>query len=136
MPSVVAVARESTTAQALASRLTYVGGDFFKEVPSGGDVYMLKHILHDWDDEHSVSILKNIRAGMKPTSRLLVVELALPESAEPSPAHFMDLNMLVMLEGRERTPAQYGALLGKAGMRLAKFSPTHSPLGLIEAVPA
>lgn len=136
LPHIVASAKDVLAAQGLASRVTTVPGDFFKEIPSGGDVYLLKHILHDWDDAHCVTILKNIRRAMKPTSKLLVVELALPETAEPSPAHFMDLNMLVMLDGRERTAKEYGALFAKADLKLAKFSPTMSPLGLAEAIPA
>lgn len=136
LPEVVAAAQPSLAARGLGERVTTVGGDFLKAVPAGGDVYLLKHILHDWDDARAVAILGNIRAAMKPTSRLLIVELALPESAEPSPAHFMDLNMLVMLDGRERTPSEYAALLAQAGLRLTRFSPTASPVGLAEAVPA
>lgn len=135
-PDVVAAAKDSLAARGMSARVTCTGGSFFKAVPAGGDVYLLKHILHDWDDAHCVSILENIRAGMKPSSRLLVIELALPERAEPSPAHLMDLNMMVMLDGRERTPSEYGALLARAGLRLTRFSPTESPVGLTEAVPA
>ena len=79
-------------------RVEIVGGDFFKEVPKGGDLYVLKAILHDWDDAHCVSILKNVRAAMKPTSKVVVVEVALADHA-PTPAHLMDLNMLVMSGG-------------------------------------
>jgi hypothetical protein len=81
-----------------------------------------------------VSILETVKKAMKPTSRVLVVEFALPEDATPSPAHFMDLNMLVMLDGRERSPAQYGALFADAGLRLSRFIPTPSPMGIAEAV--
>ena len=81
-----------------------------------------------------MSILETIKKAMKPTSKVLVVEFALPADATPSPAHFMDLNMLVMLDGRERTKDQYGALFAKAGLRISRFIPTPSPMGIAEAV--
>jgi hypothetical protein len=136
LPHVVVGSKKEVERLGLTGRIEVTGGDFFKEVPAGGDIYMLKHVLHDWDDERCIAILKNVRAAMKPTSKVIVVEFALPEDAAPSPAHLMDLNMLVMLEGRERTSAQYGALLAQAGLRLSRFIPTPSPMGIIEAVPA
>ena len=134
LPHVVAGTKPAIEARGLAGRIEVMGGDFFKEVPSGGDIYLLKHILHDWNDEKCVSILENVRKAMKPTSKVLVVEFALPENATPSLAHLMDLNMLVMLDGRERTKDQYGALFAKAGLRLSRFIPTPSPMGIAEAV--
>jgi hypothetical protein len=136
LPHVVEGSKKEVARAGLAGRIEVVGGDFFKEVPAGGDVYLLKHILHDWDDAKCVSILETVKKAMKPTSKVLVVEFALPEDATPSPAHLMDLNMLVMLDGRERTPAQYGALFAKAGLRLSRFIPTPSPIGIAEAVVA
>jgi SAM-dependent methyltransferase len=136
LPHVVEGSKKEVERAGLAGRVETVGGDFFKEVPAGGDLYLLKHILHDWDDAKSVAILQTVRKAMKPTSKALVVEFPLPEDASPSPAHLMDLNMLVMLDGRERTPAQYGALFAKAGLRLSRFIPTPSPIGIAEAVPA
>jgi hypothetical protein len=136
LPQVTGGSKAAIDQAGLASRVEVVSGDFFKEVPAGADLYLLKHILHDWDDAHSVTILKNIRAGMKPTSKILIVEFALPNGADPTPAHFMDLNMLVMLDGRERTPEQYRALLERANLRLGRVVPTKSPIGLVEALPA
>lgn len=134
LPHVVAGTRESLAANGLASRIEVKAGDFFQEVPSGVDVYLLKHILHDWNDEKCVTILKNVRKAMKPTSKVLVVEFALPEDATPAPAQFMDLNMLVLLDGRERTKDQYASLFAKAGLTLSRFIQTPSPLGIAEAV--
>jgi SAM-dependent methyltransferase len=134
LPNVAQSARTHWEGSELAGRVEIVGGDFFKALPAGGDVYLLKHILHDWDDAHALSILKNVRAAAKPGSKLLVVEFALPKSAEPSPAHFIDLNMLVVLDGRERTEEQYAALLEQAGFRLARFLPTPGPVAISEAV--
>lgn len=136
LPHVVAAAKPTLEKQGLSASIEIVGGDFFKAVPANGDVYLLKHILHDWNDERSVGILRSVRAAMKPGARLLVVEFSLPKDATPAPGHLMDLNMLVMLDGRERTTEQYGALFAQAGLRLSRFIPTHGPLGLFEAVAA
>lgn len=133
LPQVTTSAREAVRIAGMAGRVEVVGGDFFRQVPAGGDLYLLKHILHDWDDPHCIDLLKVVRASMKPASRILIVEMALPDQALPTPAHLMDLNMLVMLSGRERTVDEYAALLQKAGLRMTRFVPTKSPLGLIEA---
>jgi hypothetical protein len=134
LPHVVAGTKPALEARGLSGRVEVMAGDFFKEVPAGADLYLLKHILHDWDDAKCVAILENVKKAMKPTSKVVVVEFALPEDATPSMAHFMDLNMLVMLDGRERTKDQYGALFAKAGLRLTRFIPTPSPMGIAEAV--
>lgn len=132
LPYTTTTAKGAIAAKGLTERVEIVGGDFFKEVPKGGDLYLLKHILHDWDDEKCVAILKRVRAAMKPTSKVLVVEFALADQAPP-PVHLMDLNMMVMLSGRERTPEQYGALFAEAGLKMDRFIPTPSPIGLCEA---
>jgi hypothetical protein len=134
LPHVAESAKKVVESAGLAGRVEVVSGDFFKEVPADADIYLLKHILHDWDDAKSVAILETIKKAMKPTSKILVVEFALPHDATPSPAHFMDLNMLVMLDGRERTSEQYGALFAKAGLRMSRFIQTPSPIGIAEAV--
>jgi hypothetical protein len=133
LPHVTGGSRAAVEKAGLASRVEVVSGDFFKAVPAGADLYLLKHVLHDFNDERSVAILKSVRAAMKPSSKLLVIEFALPSGAEPSPAQFVDLNMLVMLDGRERTPEQYAALLDRAGLRVSRFLPTPSPIGIVEA---
>jgi O-methyltransferase domain len=103
-------------------------------VPSGGDVYVLKWIIHDWDDERAVTILKNCRRAMREHAKLLLIEAILPLGNAPSFHKFMDLNMLVMTGGRERTEAEYRALLLAAGLGLSRIVPTQSEMNVLEAV--
>ena len=118
----------------LSERVECVAQSFFDAAPPGGDCYMLKHILHDWDDERCRAILGHIATAMVPTGRVLVVELVMPDGPEPHPAQFMDLNMLAMTEGGlERTEAQFAALFASAGLELVAVHPTHSPVSIIEA---
>jgi hypothetical protein len=117
----------------VADRIERVAGDFFQSVPAGGDTYLLKHILHDWSDDECVRILTNVRAAMTPEARVVVVEMLIDEKGPPSPAPLLDLNMLVMLTGRERIAEEFGALFAKAGLRLAGVTPTHSPVAVVEA---
>jgi hypothetical protein len=101
----------------------------------GGDAYVLAQILHDWDDERSVGILKQCRRAMPENGKLLVVELVLPDGEEPFIGKWLDLHMLVLLGARERTAAQYAALLHAADFRLTRVVPTPSGPSLVEAVP-
>jgi O-methyltransferase domain/Dimerisation domain len=118
----------------VADRVHCVAGDFFDELPPGGDVYLLKHILHDWSDADCVRILRRVREAMASDGRVIVAELPLPDEGEATPMGVMlDLNMLVMLGGRERTAAEYAALFEKAGLRLERVVHTAAPIGLIEA---
>ena len=135
LPHVAEDARALIGARGLASRAEFAGGDFFQGVPRG-DTLLLKQVLHDWDDESSLRILARCRAALQDDGKLVVVEMVLPEDNAPSMAQMMDLNMLVMLTGRERSEADFAALFAKAGLRLAKVSATHSPFFVIEAVPA
>jgi hypothetical protein len=117
-----------------ADRVAFVGGDFFKSVPAGGDCYMLKHIVHDWSDGQSVTILSNIARAMAANGRVFVLEIVMPDTSDAHPAKFMDVNMLAMTEGGcERTVKEYAALFSKAGLKLAKVHPTASPVSAIEA---
>ncbi|MGY1634858.1 methyltransferase [Geodermatophilus sp. SYSU D01186] len=119
------------------SDLPAVGGDFFEVVPGGADAYLLSRVLHDWDDEDAVRVLRTCRAAMRPDSVLLVVEAVLPERAVDDPAAVrMDLHMLVLLHGRERTAAEYAALLEEAGLRLVTDVPTAAGVHVLEARPA
>jgi len=121
----------------LGPRIERVGGDFFRSVPEDGDCYTLKHIIHDWSDEHCRKILGNIRKAMSPDGRVLVIELVMPESPEPHPAKFMDVNMLAMTEGGcERTEKEYAELFTASGLKLLKVHPTKGPLSLVEAARA
>ncbi len=122
---------------AIMKRIERVSGDFFEAVPGGGDCYTLKHILHDWSDEHCRKILGNIAKAMSPGGRVLAIELVMPETPEPHPAKFMDVNMLAMTEGGcERTEREYAALLEASGLRLLGVHPTKGPLSLVEAAKA
>jgi hypothetical protein len=117
----------------ISSRCAKVAGDFFESVPEGGDVYILSRVLHDWDDDRAVTILRNCRRAMGQSGRILVVEVVVG----PSPsfyASWLDLEMLVNFGGRERTEAEYGQLFERAGLRVVKVVPTNSPFSVIEGV--
>jgi hypothetical protein len=115
------------------ARCAVVAGDFFASVPEG-DLYLLKQILHDWDDAQCVTILASCAKGMRAGGRVVIVEQIIPDESAPSHATLMDLNMLVMLRGRERTLREYDALLQAAGLRVGRVLQTRSPFSLIEAV--
>jgi hypothetical protein len=135
-PDVVASAPEHLAKAGVENRCQCVGGDFFMAVPSGGDAYLLASILHDWDDDRCLRILKNCRQVMPARGKLLVVELVLPEGDVPHVGKWVDLHMLVMASGRERTEAQYRVLFLAGGFQLAYVSPLPSGQSILEAVPA
>ncbi len=135
LPDVVPSATAAAAALGLAERSRVLAGDFFASVPEA-DLYLLKHVLHDWDDGQGVRILQNCRRAMRPGGRVIVIEMLLGEIGEPGPAPFMDLNMMVMLTGRERRLSEYRTLLKQGGFRLDKSSPIRSSLAVIEAVAA
>ncbi len=133
-PHVAEAARQAITDQGYDERCEARGGDFFQEVPPGGDLYLLKFILHDWQDQDALRILQNCRQAMTADGKLLVIEMVIPDDNRRSPAQLIDLNMLVMTGGQERTGSEYGALLSQAGFRLHRLIPTGSPYHLVEAV--
>jgi len=133
-PNVIAEARHVIHSLGLNERVELVEGDFFEEVPAGADLYLLKWILHDWDDAQSLVILKNIHRVATAHGKLLIVERLLPSAPEPSPVHLMDLNMLVLAGGRERNREEFETLLSNAGYRLERIMPIPHFLNLIEAV--
>jgi hypothetical protein len=112
-----------------------ISGDFFESVPASADTYILKNVLHDWSDEHAVRILKNCRRAMGLKAKLLVIELVLPLLDDPAFGSLLDLNMLVMSGGRERTKEEYCTLLESGGFRLTQAIPTLSPVCILEAMP-
>lgn len=112
-------------------RIDKVAGSFFQSVPAGGDVYLMKNILHDWNDSQCVEILTNLRKAMSPDSRLVLVEALVGDN--PSAADFMNLHMLVMNGGKERTKQEFEHLLAHAGLQLEQVIPTSGPFHLFEA---
>ena len=116
-------------------RMDRIGGDFFKEVPVRADAYVMRWILHDWSDEESVALLTNVRKIATPNARLMVVESVIPETPEFDMGKWMDLNMMVMATGRERTAAEFRDLLDQAGFALEQIVPTRSPLSIVVAKP-
>jgi hypothetical protein len=132
-PSVTRGAEQAIAAAGLSERCDCVGGDFFEAVPSGADVYILASIIHDWDDERSDAILRTCRRAMHPTSRLLLIEMVIPAGDEASYGKLLDLEMLVLAGGQERTGDEYQALLANAGMRMTRIVATSTSSSIIEA---
>lgn len=128
-------ARNFITSMELEARCELISGDFFNAVPAGGDCYILKSVIHDWDDENASRILKNCRTAMTNNARLLLIERVVPAGDEPSEAKLFDINMLVMLGGCERTAEQYEHLLQGAGLHITNIIATSSALSIVEAVP-
>ena len=119
----------------LAERCEVVAGDFFQAVPAGADVYLLKYVIHDWDDERSLAILKNCRRAMTNDARLVLVETTVPLPGESHFAKLQDLEMMVIAGSQERTVDEYSRLLGQAGFTLVRVVPTTEPASILEAVP-
>jgi len=132
MPRVIGLAQANLQAAGVGQRARVVGGSFFEEIPSGADAYLLRHIIHDWDDERSTVILKNCRRAMSKDNRLLLVESVIPAGNEPSFGKLLDLNMLVMPGGAERTEQEYRQLLRGANFELARIVPTPADVDVIE----
>jgi SAM-dependent methyltransferase len=134
-PHVIARATASLASLGLSRRCQTIAGDFFLSVPEGGDAYLLKSVLHDWDDAASIDILRACRRAMKPDSRLLVFEHVVgPPNSGPR-GKFADLNMLVITGGRERSREEFESLFGQAGFRLISVTPTSAPLCIVEGIP-
>jgi len=131
--SVIAGADQLLREQGVAERVEKISGDFFKEVPAA-DGYIMRHIIHDWDDERSIAILGCIRSAMLPDGKVLIVETIVPEGNEPHFSKLLDLEMLTLPGGKERTEQEYKTLLEQAGFRLNRIIPTKSPFSIVEAV--
>jgi len=134
LPGVVDAACERIRSHACRDRCAAISGNFFRSVPHGGDVYLLSGIIHDWDDEAAEIILKNCRNSMRPQGKVLAIECVVPESDEPSFSKLLDLNMMVMTGGRERTEREFRELFDNSGLRVTEVISTLSPLRVIEAV--
>ncbi len=133
-PHVVAGATKHIEASGLGGRCHTVAGDFFTAVPTGGDAYVLTRVLHDWDEAHSLAILKSCYRAMADQGTLLVIEHVIPPGNAPSRSKLADLNMLVFAGGCERTEAEYHALFAAAGFTLRRIIPTQSLFSVIEGV--
>lgn len=134
--SVIEGAKARIQDAGLSDRCEAIGGDFFQSVPDGGDAYILKWIIHDWNDERATTILRNCRNAITSDGRLLLVDVVIPPSREPHFGKFIDLNMLVMTGGLERTEDEFRKLLDASGFRLARVINTESPISIVEAEPA
>ena len=138
-PAVIEGAKQRLRAEGVADRCECIAGDFFESVPEGGDAYVLKDIVHDWDDDRAMAILRNCRRVMAHapvvTRRVLLVEKVIPPGNVPFPGKLTDITMLLVAGGRERTVKEYEALLTGAGLAIARIVPTSSPASVIEAVP-
>lgn len=137
LPHVAAGAAALLRSRGVADRCQIVGGDFFASVPEGADAYVMKHVIHDWDDERAAHILSNCRRAMPPRGKVLIVDPVIPSG---NGAHFgklLDLQMLVLTpRGRERTLAEFRALLKRAGFRLRRVVATDTHLSIVEGVRA
>jgi hypothetical protein len=136
MPHVVRDAPALIQSRGLTDRIAITPGSFFESIPEGAEAYLMSHVIHDWPEEKCIQILGNCRRAMKPESKLLLIEMVLPEGATPHPGKVLDAVMLVGPGGQERTAAEYGTLLEKAGLRVTRVVPTMSPVSVVEAVPA
>ena len=131
-------AAEKARAKIADARCEAIGGDFFKEVPSGTDAYIIKHVIHDWNDDRATAILRNIHRAMPPHGKLLIAEGIYPPRVDQSDiargAAANDVNMLVCTGGRQRSEAEFRSLLTGAGFKLTRIIPTPA-LSVIEGKP-
>jgi hypothetical protein len=130
---VIEGARHAVDDSGMAGRIDLVTGDFFTDMPAGCDLYLLKSILHDWPDDKCEAIVRRVHAAAAEGSRIVIVEMLLPDTPQPSPVTLMDMNMLVMLGGRERTAGEYRALLQRCGYEVSQVIPTGGMFSVIEA---
>jgi len=134
LPGVVEGAKANIEAAGLEGRCRVAAGNFFEAVPPGADAYLLRHIIHDWDDDRSLTILRHCRGATGQGGKVLVVEGVVPPGNEPSASKFFDLAMMVLPGGMERTEEEYRRLLETAGFRLARVVPTRTWVSVIEGV--
>jgi len=133
LPEVVADPADLATVE--EDRWDVVAGDFFASIPSGADAYLLKRVLHDWDDDRGVSILRHCRAALGDHARLLVIDAVVPPGNHPHPAKVLDILMMAATPGRERSASEFADLLGRAGLQVSRILPTPTTLSIIEADP-
>ena len=134
-PHVIERAKPFLEAEGLLERCQQAAGNFFESVPEGGDAYILKYIIHNWDDEKAIAILKQCHKVIPDNGKLLVAEKVIPPGNQPFTGKFFDLHMLTVTSGRARTEAEYRALLGKAGFKLTRIFPTQEEVSIMEGIP-
>jgi ubiquinone/menaquinone biosynthesis C-methylase UbiE len=132
LPHVIERATERLQAAGLRDRCQLVSGSFFDAVPPGADAYLMRHIIHDWDDDKCLTILRNCHRAMTPSSKLLVVESVIPPGNEPFHGKFLDLVMLLIPGGKERTENEYRTLFERAGFELTRIVPTGTEVSIVE----
>lgn len=135
LPFVIERAKVSLAEEVILERCELVGGDFFHQVPSGGDAYILKSVIHDWDDDRALTILRNCRQAMSENGKLLLVNQVVPSGNEGSPQKVGDLRMMVFTGGINRTQPEYESLLGSSGFKLSKIIPMQTMFSVIAGSP-
>jgi hypothetical protein len=135
LPHVVTDAPPLLESFGVRDRVDIKMGSFFESVPAGGDAYLLSHIIHDWDEEEISTILSHVRRAIKPEGRLLIVEMVLPEGDEPHLGKMLDMMMLLVPGGEERTASEYAELVAWSGFELVRVFPTSSAVSVVEARP-
>lgn len=134
LPHVVEHAQVNIEAAGVSDRCELVGGNFFESVTAGADAYLMRHIIHDWNDEKSLTILKNCHQVMSPESKLLIVESVIPPGNAPFGGKFLDLVMMLIPGGKERSEEEYRALFAESGFELKRIVPTETEVSILEAV--
>jgi hypothetical protein len=129
-------AMELIQSRGIAGRVTFTTGNFFESIPSGYDLQMMSHVIHDWSEEKCLTILANCRRAMSPASRLLIVESVQPEGNTFHPGKMLDITMLALTPGEERTESEYRALLAQSNFKLNRVIPNSSAVSIVEAIPA
>jgi hypothetical protein len=134
LPHVVARARPKIEAAGVADHCHLIDGNFFESVPGGADAYIMRHIIHDWDDEKALLILRNCQAVMSPGNKLLLVESVIPPGNEPFMGKFLDLTMMLIPGGQERTEQEFRELYDRAGFELMRIVPTSTEVSVVEGL--
>lgn len=136
LPHVLEGAPAMMESHGVSGRVSFVAGDFRSEIPVVADIYMLKHIIHDWYNDINQKILGNIRSSMPDHAKVLIIDAVVPEGNVPHPSKFLDLEMLISPGGIERTGGEFETLLTNSGFKLTQIIPTPSPVSIVEAVKA
>ncbi len=135
VPNVIEEANCHICSLKMDHRCQTIAGDFFEQIPAGADAYYMQHIIHDWDDERSLKILGNCRRALegRPNGRLIIVDSVVPENSQPHPSKWLDLEMLLMPGGRERTESEWRTLFAKGGFEITRIVPLRAAESVIEA---